>query len=154
MLKVIIKVLLSLLSLAYAAAFLFWNSASQDIVTWNLRVKLSQALPVGALAFIGVVIGAAVMAISALSAYGTQKAAATKAVATVKKAKEKLQAQLDAINELRAEVERLEGELSSLQAGDGSWGRVNVGEAGAATDAGAQAAPSATHSETDDDEVI
>jgi hypothetical protein len=146
--KVIVKVIIGLVFLAYAALFLSWNMAPQEIISWQMMgVRYSQPLPVGSLAFAGLVLGAIIMAGACWSAWATQKATANKAVATVKKAKVKLQAQLDTITELRAEIERVEDELASLQAGDGTWGQVNAGNA-ATPDAAA--APDAV----DDDEVI
>lgn len=153
MLKVIFKVIVALLFLGYAAFFLSWNMAPQEIITWNLLgVKYTQLLPVGSLGFAGLLLGAIIMAISCWSAWATQKATVNKAVATVKKAKVKLQAQLDMINELRGEVERLEGELESLQAGDGTWGRAAaIDQPGAAGDLSAGSPEVAS---VDDDEVI
>ena len=128
MFKVIFKVIIALLFLGYAAFFLSWNMAPQEVIGWNLLgVKYTQALPAGSLGFVGLFAGAIIMAMSCWSAWAVQKGRANKAVATVKKAKVKLQAQLDMINELRGEVGRLEGELESLQAGDGTWGRVTTG---------------------------
>jgi hypothetical protein len=49
-------------------------------------------------------------------------------VAQVQRAKEKLQGQLEAINELRSQVEQLEAELVSHQAGNGTWGQVSAGD--------------------------
>jgi len=155
MVKVILKVIVALLLLGYAAFFLSWNMAPQEIISWNLMgVKYSQALPAGTLAFVGLFLGAIIMAISCWSAWATQKARADKGVATVKKAKVKLQAQLDMINELRGENARLEGELESLQAGDGSWGRMSAGDLPEA--AAAQPAPvgPADADDVDDDDVI
>jgi multisubunit Na+/H+ antiporter MnhC subunit len=152
--KVIIKVIIGLIILAYAALFLSWNMAQQEIISWQMMgVRYSQPLPVGSLVFIGLVIGAVIMAIACWSAWAAQKATADKAVATVKKAKVKLQAQLDTINELRAEVEQLEGEIQSLHAGNGTWGRVDAGDiADLATVDGVT--PAAAAAEVDDDEVI
>lgn len=157
--KVILKVVIGLALLAYAAMFLSWNMTQQEIISWQMfGVRYSQPLPVGALAFAGLVIGAIVMAVAAWSAWAAQKAAADKAVATVKKAKVKLQAQLDMINELRAEIERLEDELDSLQAGDGTWGRVNADDVAVvpATTTDPAAIPAAVPDtdEVDDDEII
>ena len=155
MLKVIFKVIVALLALGYAAFFLSWNMASQEIITWNLLgVKYTQALPVGTLGFAGLFAGAIIMAISCWSAWATQKAMVNKAVATVKKAKVKLQAQLDLINELRGEVERLEGELESLQAGDGTWGRVAADDPSEDAAAGSTAVDPLALESADDDEVI
>ena len=149
MFKVIFKVIVALLFLGYAAFFLSWNMAPQEIIAWNLLgVKYTQALPVGLFGFVGLFLGAIIMAISCWSAWATQKAMVNKAVATVKKAKLKLQAQLDMINELRGEIERLEGELESLQAGDGTWGRTE------ATPAQAERSDSPEVESVDDDEVI
>jgi multisubunit Na+/H+ antiporter MnhC subunit len=152
--KVIIKVIIGLNILAYAALFLSWNMAQQEIISWQMMgVRYSQPLPVGIVVFIGLVIGAVIMAIACWSAWAAQKATADKAVATVKKAKVKLQAQLDTINELRAEVEQLEGEIQSLHAGNGTWGRVDAGDiADLATVDGVT--PAAAAAEVDDDEVI
>jgi hypothetical protein len=151
MFKVIFKVIVVLLFLGYAAFFLSWNMAPQEIIGWDLAgVRYTQALPVGALAFIGLFVGAIVMAASCWSAWATQRALAKKAVATVKKAKVKLQAQLDMINELRGEVTRLEGELEGLQAGDGTWGRVAASDLPGADLASSDAPATAD----DDDDVI
>ena len=152
--KVIIKIIIGLIILAYAALFLSWNMGQQEIISWQMMgVRYSQPLPVGSLVFIGLVVGAIVMAIACWAAWAAQKAYADKAVATVKKAKVKLQAQLDTINELRGEVERLEGEIESLQAGNGTWGRVDADDiADLATVDGVTTAQAAA--EVDDDEVI
>lgn len=154
--KVIVKVFIGLLFLAYAALFLSWNMTPQEIISWQLLgVRYSQALPVGTLAFAGLLLGALIMAIACWSAWATQKTTANKAVATVKKAKVKLQAQLDMINELRTEVERLEDELDGLRAGDGTWGRVSAGDVvpPVASPSG-QPAATPQGEEVDDDEII
>lgn len=158
--KVIFKVIIGLALLAYAALFLSWNMTPQDIISWQmLGVRYSQPLPVGALAFAGLIVGALIMAVACWSAWATQRATANKAVATVKKAKVKLQAQLDTINEMRAEIEKLEDELDSMQAGDGSWGRVNAADVTgapvvAAVEPAAPAEAGAETGEVDDDEII
>mgnify|MGYP005834679809 CR=1 FL=1 len=130
MVKVIIGSVLGLLLLVYGALFLSWNMTPQDIVAarWFGGVQYSQALPVGSLVFIGLVIGALLMAVACWSAWAGQRALTKRAVAQVQKAKEKLQAQLDAINELRARVEQLEAELESSRAGNGTWGQVSASD--------------------------
>ncbi|NPV48259.1 MAG: DUF1049 domain-containing protein [Armatimonadetes bacterium] len=130
MVKVIIGAVLGLLLLVYGALFLAWNMTPQDIVAlrWFGGVQYSQALPVGSLVFIGLVVGALLMAIACWSAWASQRSIAKRAVAQVQKAKEKLQAQLDAINELRAQVAQLEEELESSRAGNGTWGQVSAGD--------------------------
>lgn len=153
MLKVIFKVIIVLLLVGYAAFFLSWNMAPQNIVSWNLfGTRYTQAMPVGTLGFAGLIIGAIIMALACWSAWATQRGLALKGAATIKKAKGKLQAQLDTINELRAENERLEAELESLQAGDGSWGRVAAGDL--PNTPVAATAPSDDDEPVDDDEVI
>lgn len=156
--KVIFKVIVGLAFLAYAALFLSWNMTPQDIISWQMfGDRYSQPLPVGALAFAGLIAGALIMAIACWSAWATQKATANKAVATVKKAKAKLQAQLDTINELRTEIEKLEDELDSLQAGDGTWGRTEAVADASVVAASGPATVSAVASEAaevDDDEII
>jgi len=155
MFKVIFKVIVTLLFLGYAAFFLSWNMVPQEIIGWNLMgVKYTQSLPTGSLGFAGLLAGAIVMAIAAWSAWATQKARANKAVATVKKAKGMLQAQLDVINELRGDVARLEGELESLQAGDGTWGRTEAGNLAGAADPDPSEVAAAVDQDVDDDEVI
>ncbi|MEN6547802.1 MAG: bZIP transcription factor [Armatimonadia bacterium] len=154
MLKVVISVLIALLIVAYGAAFLAWNMTSQDIVGWQaFGVRYSQHLPVGSLVFVGLILGAVIMAIAAGSTWAAQKSRADRATAMVKKAKVKLQAQLDEINDLRDEVERLEAQVASLQSGDGTWGQATYAEppADTATEAGT-AVPAET--EVDDDDVI
>ena len=127
MVKVILKMVVVLALLCYGALFLSWNNAPQEIVTWQmLGVKYSQTLPVGALAFAGLIVGAILMAVACWSAWASQRALANRAAAQVKKAKEKLQAQLKAINELRAQNQQLDSELASLQAGDGTWGQASA----------------------------
>lgn len=150
MLKVTLTMVVVLALLVYGALFLLWNNAPQDITTWQLMgVKYSQSLPVGALAFAGLVVGALLMAVGCWSAWASQRAVASKAMAQVKRAKEKLQAQLDVINELRARVEQLDGELASLQTGNGTWGQVSAGDV-TLPEVPAQAAPAAE----DDPEII
>lgn len=144
MLKVIIKVVVALLFLAYGAFFLAWNMKAETIVGFQWGADTySQILPVGALAFVGLIIGALIMAIAAWSSWATQKTTADRATAMVKKAKTKLQAQLDTINELRDEVDRLQAEVASLQAGDGTWGKVTHDDV-----------PAAGEESVDDDDVI
>jgi hypothetical protein len=149
MAKVIIKVIVGLVVLAYAAAFLSWNAGSQEITALQLgATKFSQQMPLGGLVFIGLIAGAVIMAVAAWSAWSTQKSRADKAVAQVQKAKEKLQAQLATINELRVEVDRLQSEVEGLKAGDGTWGRSNHDDRPAGEKAAAgEAVP-------DEDEII
>jgi len=154
MLKVVISVLIALLIVAYGAAFLAWNMTSQDVVGWQaFGVRYSQHLPVGSLLFVGLFIGALIMGIAAVATWSAQKSRADKATAMVKKAKVKLQAQLDEINDLRDEIDRLEAQVASLQSGDGTWGQTTYAEASAdsAMQEG-EAAPAET--EVDDDDVI
>jgi len=153
MVKVILKMVVVLALLCYGALFLLWNNTVQEIVTWQmLGVKYSQALPVGALAFAGLIVGAILMAVACWSAWATQRAVAVRATAQVKKAKEKLQAQLDVINELRARNAQLDGELASLQSGDGTWGQASAADV-TLPEAPAEAPPP-TPAAGDDPEVI
>ena len=151
MVKVIIKVFVALVVLAYGALFLSWNMTPQEItgLYWLGGVRYSQSLPVGSLVFIGLIAGAVIMAAASWAAWAAQKATADKATAMVKKAKMKLQAQLDQITELRTETERLQAEIVSLQAGDGTWGKVTA----AALEAGAEST-AAPEGEVDDPDVI
>lgn len=150
MVKVIISVLVALLLLAYGAGFLSWNIAPQEVTgLWLGGVRYSQTLPLGSLVFIGLIIGAAIMAVAAWSVWTTQKATADKATAMVKKAKVKLQAQLDEINDLRGEIQRLECEVAGLKAGDGTWGAVTAAD----LNAGSESADAPT-AEVDDPDVI
>jgi hypothetical protein len=124
--KVIVKVVAGLAVLTYGAFFLSWNMAPQEVTGWQMMgTRYSQQVPLGALVFIGLVGGAVVMALAAWTAWAAQKATADRATAQVRKAKEKLQAQLDHIYELRAEIEQLENRLDGLAAGDGSWGQTS-----------------------------
>jgi len=161
MVKVIVSVVALLLVLTYGAFFLSWNIAPQQVTgfLWG-GMRYSQALPLGSLVFLGLVLGALVMGAAAWSAWAGQKATADKHAATIRKAKTKLQTQLDEINDLRSDVERLQGELASLQAGDGTWGRASQAdiEAGAVAVQAAGAAPAAgataAEPEVDDPDVI
>jgi hypothetical protein len=152
--KVIFKVVVALAVLAYGALFLSWNMAPTEItgLYWLGGVRYSQSLPLGSLVFIGLILGAVIMAIAAWSAWASQKAVADKATAMVKKAKVKLQAQLDEMNELRADNERLQSEIAGLQAGDGTWGKVKAGDLPATE--GQPAAAEAAETEVDDPDVI
>lgn len=154
MLKVVISVLIALLIVAYGAAFLAWNMTAQEVVGWQaFGVRYSQHLPVGSLVFVGLILGALIMAIAAGSTWAAQKARADKATAMVKKAKVKLQAQLDEINDLRDEIGRLEGQVASLQSGDGTWGQTTYVETpGEGAEEAVLVVPSET--EVDDDDVI
>jgi hypothetical protein len=157
MVKVIVKVLVALGVLAYGALFLSWNMTPQEITGLSLgSVRYSQMLPAGSLVFIGLIVGAVIMAAAAWSSWAAQKAAADHAAAVVKKAKVKLQAQLDEMNNLRAEVQKLQGDITSLQAGDGTWGKVSATDLGAAaaSDETAGAATPAPAAEVDDPDVI
>jgi hypothetical protein len=150
MFKVIFKVEVGLAFLAYSALFLSWNMGAQPIISWQMMgVTYSQPLPVGGLAFIGLILGAVIMAVACWTAYASQKAHADKAVATVKKAKVKLQAQLDTIVELREEVDSLKAQIADLQAGDGTWGQTVYPEGETPPPA-----EGASQEEVDDDEVI
>lgn len=159
--KVILSVVAILLVLSYGAFFLSWNIAPQQVtgLLWGGE-RFSQSLPLGSLVFIGLILGALLMGWASWSAWSTQKALADKHAATIRKAKTKLQAQLDEINELRAEVDRLQGELAGLQAGDGTWGKVSQADVEAGTAAvepeGEAAAVAATpeEPEVDDPDVI
>lgn len=159
--KVIVSVLVVLALLAYGACFLSWNLAPQEVTGFVLLgTRYSQSLPLGSLVFIGLVLGAVVMAIATWSAWASQKATADKHAATIRRAKAKLQDQLDEINDLRAEVERLEGQVASLQSGDGTWGQVTQADiaagAAATTPTGADPSPDAAVEtpEVDDPDVI
>jgi len=161
MVKVILSVLAALLVLVYGAFFLTWNLAPQQVFGFVFGgTRYSQTLPLGSLVFIGLIIGAVVMACASWSAWAAQKAVANKHAATIRKAKVKLQAQLDEINDLRDQAARLQGELEGLQAGDGTWGRVTqadlaAGASGAAPadEAGDTETPPAAP-EVDDPDVI
>ncbi|MBU0607312.1 MAG: hypothetical protein KKI08_05465 [Armatimonadetes bacterium] len=161
MVKVILSVLAVLLVLAYGAFFLTWNLAPQQVVGFSVGgMRYTQTLPLGSLVFVGLVIGAAIMACASWSAWATQKATADKHAATIRKAKVKLQNQLDEINDLRDQVARLEAELASLQTGDGTWGKVNQAdiEAGAAEPGSEAPTPEVAQApaepEVDDPDVI
>lgn len=147
MFKAIVIVFLGIVLLAYGSLFFAWNLTPQEITSWQLGARYSQVLPVGSLAFIGLVLGALIMAVATASTYASQRATTRKAAATIRKAKAKLQAQLDAINELRGEVERLEGELAGLRAGDGTWGKASYAPEAATESTTAAAA-------TEDDDII
>jgi len=160
MVKVIVVTFLVLLLLLYGAAFLLWNMTPQDIVAmrWLGGVQYSQALPVGSLVFIGLVLGALLMA--CWSAWAAQRALAQRAIAQVQRAKEKLQAQLDAIHELRAQVAELEAQRESWKAGNGTWGQVSAGDI-AVPEVASGAPPETTRTEmpppgaeSDDPDVI
>jgi uncharacterized membrane protein YciS (DUF1049 family) len=152
MVKVILKMVVVLALLCYGALFLSWNMANQEITTWQLMsVKYSQPLPVGSLVFIGLILGAVLMAVACWSAWAAQKALAGKAVSQVKRAKEKLQAQLDLINELRGQVTQLESDLDAAKAGNGTWGLSNAGDV---TVPQVAAAPDNAEVADDDPEVI
>ncbi|MCE5240532.1 hypothetical protein LLH23_18895 [bacterium] len=160
MVKVIIKVVVALGLLAYGAFFLSWNIAPQQITgfVWG-GIRYSQTLPLGSLVFIGLALGAALMAIAAWATWATQKAQADKYAATIRKAKSKLQAQLDEINDLRDQVARLEAELEGLRAGDGTWGQVTQADIAAGVEGATAAAEpggeaSAAQAEVDDPDVI
>lgn len=153
MVKVIVKVVVGLAALTYGAFFLSWNMVTQEVTGWQMMgMRYSQQVPLGALVFIGLVAGAVIMALAAWSAWAAQKATADRATAQVRKAKEKLQAQLDHINELRAEIDRLEIKLEGLQAGDGTWGQSEYPVTGAE-----ETPPTAEKTapvDEDDDEII
>lgn len=155
MVKVILKVLVALAVLAYGALFLSWNMTPQEVIglCWLGGVRYSQTLPVGSLVFIGLIGGAIIMAIGVWAAWAAQKATADKAIAMVRKAKVKLQAQLDQIHELRGETERLQAEIASLHAGDGTWGKVTAADLEAGTEGMAAPGP-APAAEVDDPDVI
>lgn len=153
MVKVILKVVVGLAALTYGAFFLSWNMATQEVTGWQmLGMRYSQQVPLGALVFIGLVGGAVIMALAAWTAWAAQKATADRAVGQVRKAKEKLQAQLDHINELRAEIDHLEVQLEGLQSGDGTWGQPQYPTTGA--EEAPLAAEKTVSVDEDDDEII
>jgi hypothetical protein len=129
MAKVVLTTAALLALSCYGALFLSWNQTPQDIVTFQAGgTRFSQPLPIGALVFIGLVVGMLVMAVASWSAWAGQRGLARKAAAQVGKAREKLQAQLDLINELRARTVELEAELASARTGNGTWGQVAAGD--------------------------
>jgi hypothetical protein len=129
MAKVVLTTVVVLALSCYGALFLSWNQTPQDIVTLQVGgTRFSQPLPIGALVFIGLVVGMIVMAVASWSAWAGQRGVAQKAAAQVKKAREKLQAQLDLINELRARTAELEAELANARTGNGTWGQVAAGD--------------------------
>ena len=153
MAKVILKVIVALLVLAYGAMFLSWNMTPQEVTGFYWAgSRYSQMIPLGLLVFIGLIAGAAIMAVAAWVAWAAQKATADKHAATIRKAKVKLQAQLDEIHDLREQLAQAQGELEGLQAGDGTWGQVSAGDLEPVA-AGA-AAPAHAEPEVDDPDVI
>lgn len=153
MAKVIVKVIVALLVLAYGAMFLSWNMTPQEVTGFYWAgTRYSQMVPLGLLVFIGLIAGAVIMAVAAWAAWAAQKATADKHAATIRKAKVKLQAQLDEIHDLREQLAQAQGELEGLQSGDGTWGQVSAGDLEPVAAGAAASAPA--EPEVDDPDVI
>jgi len=120
MTKVILRVLILLVIIGYAALFISWNP---DYVTvcggmWPPEPqgeRWVQELPLGYLPLIGAVGGVILMAIVAWGEWSHQKATSDQARAQVQKAKVKLQELVDRIKRQRAQIDQLEQQLAEAK---------------------------------------
>ena len=117
MTSVIVKVLLMLVIIAYAALFITWNPATVPVcgAVWPPPdgVRWIQPLPLGYLPLLGAVAGAVFMAIAAWGEWARQKGAADQAGAQLQKAKAKLQELADRIKQQRSQISELEKKLAA-----------------------------------------
>jgi hypothetical protein len=101
MLRAVLIVLVLLIACAYVALFLSWNATPQPVTTWQWGAnKYEQAMPVGLLFIIGVLVGAAAMALALWNPWNTLKAGELQQRELVQRAKSKLKSQQDKIKEL------------------------------------------------------
>lgn len=136
MFRVITKVILALIAICYGALFLTWNS--REITVIGLRLpggdRLEQAMPQGLLLFGGLILGVLLMSIALWASCAAMKAQVNHLNALVERAKEKLKAQLDAIQALRKDNERLTAELARAASGAAGGGQTVPADAVAAED--------------------
>ena len=121
MAKVILKVLVLIIVIGYAALFMSWNPTPTTVVgaIWPPTdgQQWVEELPLGCLPLLGAVLGAVFMAIAAWGEWARQKGAADKASAQVQQAKTKLQELADRINQQRDQITQLERKLAQVQPG-------------------------------------
>ncbi len=121
MAKVILKVLVLIIVIGYAALFISWNPTPTTVVgaIWPPTdgQQWVQELPVGYLPLVGAVVGAVFMAIAAWGEWARQKGTADRASAQVQQAKTKLQDLADRINQQRTQIAELKKKLARVQPG-------------------------------------
>jgi hypothetical protein len=117
-LKAVLVVLLLLVGLCYAGAFLTWNGDTKvNLVTWHLGgdQRYVPNVPAGLLPIVGTIIGALVMAFAAWGPWASQRRAARAAEAKVQKAIEKFNEQKGRLAERNEEIGRLQERIGELE---------------------------------------
>ena len=114
--KVILKVLLLLIIVGYAALFLVWNPNYVTVcgLVWPpvpQGERWIEQLPLGSLPLMGAVLGVILMAIAAWGEWARQKATADQARAQVQKAKVKLQELVGKIKEQHSQIQELQRQV-------------------------------------------
>lgn len=106
MLRAVATVIVLVLICGYVALFLSWNATPRPIVTLQLGgTTYEQAMPVGFLFVIGVLVGSIVMAIALWGPWNALKANEAQQRELIQRARTRLKAQEDKIRELTQALE-------------------------------------------------
>ena len=113
----IVKMLLVVIIVGYAALFVMWNAGYVAVcgIVWpptRQAARWVEDLPVGSLPLIGAVLGAVLMAIATWGEWARQRTTARRADAQVQKAKAKLQELVEKIKQQQSQIEQLQARLS------------------------------------------
>jgi hypothetical protein len=157
MLRAVVIVLVLVLVCGYLALFLSWNATPQPVTTLQAGgTRYEQAMPVGLLFIVGVLVGAVAMAVALWNPWNALKAAQAQQQELIQRAKSRLKSQDGKIKELTRQLEEL---VSSTEADEDDMGlapeaQAAVAEVEASTDEPAQAKAPAAKAPDDDPEVI
>jgi len=124
MINVILKVLILIVIIGYAALFISWNPGYVEVCggVWPpgpQGQRWVEELPLGYLPLIGAGLGAVFMAIAAWGEWARQKATANQARAQVQKAKAKLQELADRVKQQRTQIDQLGRQLAEAKSSAG-----------------------------------
>ncbi|MBM3475742.1 MAG: hypothetical protein FJX75_20950 [Armatimonadetes bacterium] len=106
MLRAVLIVLFLVVVCAYVALFLSWNATPQPVTMLQMSgSKYEQAMPIGLLFIVGVLVGAGAMALALWNPWNNLKAAELQQRELVQRAKSKLKSQQEKIKELSRDLQ-------------------------------------------------
>jgi uncharacterized membrane-anchored protein YhcB (DUF1043 family) len=157
MLRAVAIVLVLVVVCGYLALFLSWNATPQPVTTLQLGASsYEQAMPVGLLFIVGVLVGAIAMALALWNPWIALKATQAQQQELIQRAKSKLKSQDAKIKELTRNLEEL---ASSMESDEDDMGlapeaKAAAAEVEASADEPAKVKAAAAQTPEDDPEVI